>query len=99
MIKNEIKDEYTNMVCERCKYSNVVDAIGTKCYLCKRNATDHRIDYFEPDFSKICKSETTGVQIMDILTGCPCAMCTDYERRCCTIRCDEYDKWIRKLMK
>lgn len=99
MLNSELKDEYMNTVCERCKYSEVPDAFGTKCYLCKRNATDHRVDYFEPDYTKIYKSEKTGVQIMDIVSGCPCIMCTDYERRCCMIRCDEYDSWVRKLIK
>lgn len=98
MLNSELKDEYANLVCERCKYSNTLNTVGAKCYMCKRNVTDHRVDYFEPDYAKIYKSEITGVQIIDIVTACPCLACTDYERRCCTVRCDEYDSWIRKLI-
>lgn len=99
MLRNEIKDEYMNMICAKCKNADTPDAVGTKCYLCKRNPIDHRIDAYEPDFSKIYKSEKNGNEIMDVVTGCPCAMCNDYERRCCTVRCDEYDTWVRKLIK
>ena len=33
--------------CGRCVHDKEGDIVGSTCYMCKRNSTDHRIDWFE----------------------------------------------------
>lgn len=39
--------EEKHKTCGKCAHKNDLDITGSVCYLCKRNATDNRIDWFE----------------------------------------------------
>lgn len=42
---SDLEEKYKT--CERCTHKNDLDITGSFCYLCKRNTTDNRIDWFE----------------------------------------------------
>ena len=42
---SDSEEKYKN--CRRCAHESELDIIGSFCYLCKRNAPDKRIDWFE----------------------------------------------------
>lgn len=47
-LKVELPERYKT--CGRCTHQeDDPDIVGSTCYLCKRNSTDHRIDWFEED--------------------------------------------------
>lgn len=52
VIEEEIK------TCGRCIHDEEsADIVGSSCYLCKRNPTDNRIDWFEEKNRRINKWE------------------------------------------
>lgn len=42
---SDLEEKYKT--CGRCAHESEPDITGSVCYLCKRNATDNRIDWFE----------------------------------------------------
>lgn len=43
-------------ICGRCIHDEEsADTAGSTCYLCRRNPTDHRIDYFKDNEGKLTK--------------------------------------------
>ena len=42
---SDLSEKYKT--CGRCIHDEEVDIVGSACYLCKRNPSDHRIDLFE----------------------------------------------------